>query len=140
MKFDFKKLNWIRSTWISIMLVLFGSQAVMAASYTSSATLPTVHSKEYLYRVDVPVKGKPDSGALISSVSWKWNVVGWPQYLQVNLCTEDNYCLDVSLQRSGSTAVFSGRLASQRFYFTIRMPRNGLVPVAGQPVRLVVNW
>lgn len=140
MKFDFKKLKWIRLAWISIMLVLFGSQTVMAASYTSSATLPTVHSKGYLYRVDVPVKGRPNAGAIISSVSWNWNVVGWPQYLQVSLCAHAGHCLDISRQRSGSTDYFSRLRASQPFYFTIRMAPTGLVPVGGQQARLVVNW
>lgn len=139
MKFDFKKLKWVRLAWISIM-ALSVSQTVMAASYTSTATLPTVHSKGYLYRVDIPVKGKPHAGAVISNVTWNWNVVGWPQYLQVSLCAHAGRCLDISRQRSGSTHYFSNLSASQSFYFTIRMAPIGLVPVGGQQARLTVSW
>lgn len=140
MKIDFKKLKWVRLAWISIMMALSVSQTVMAASYTSSATLPTVHSKGYLYRVDIPVKGKPAAGAMISNVSWNWNVVGWPQYLQVSLCAHAGHCLDISRQRSGSTHYFSNLSASQPFYFTIRMAPIGRVPVGGQQALLTVNW
>lgn len=140
MKFDFKKLKWIRLAWISIVMALSSVEAVMAASYTSSATLPTVHSKGYLYRVDIPVKGKPGNSARISNVTWNWNVVGWPQYLQVSLCAQAGHCLDISRQRSGSTQYFSNLGANQQFYFTLRMAPIGLVPVGGQQARLTVNW
>lgn len=133
MKFDFKKLKWVRLAWISIM-ALSVSQTVMAASYTSTAT------KGYLYRVYIPVKGKPHAGAVISNVTWNWNVVGWPQYLQVSLCAHASHCLDISRQRSGSTPYFSNLSASQPFYFTIRKAPIGRVPVGGQQALLTVNW
>ncbi|WNW14344.1 flagellar protein FlhE [Pseudomonas sp. DTU_2021_1001937_2_SI_NGA_ILE_001] len=114
--------------------------SAQAANYSASVILPTVHSKGYLYKAVVPVMARPAAGAVISDVSWTWNVVGWPNYLQVSLCIEVGHCLDVSRQRSGSTRFFAGRPARQPLYFTIRMSPSGLVPVAGQQAQLTVNW
>lgn len=140
MKFDFKKSKRIRSASIIGFLALGLSSMAMAGNYSSSVTLPTAHSKGYLYTANIPVSGRPPAGGRVTDVSWTWNVIGWPRALEVQLCTGKSNCIDVSRQRSGSTRHFIGNPAQQKFYFALRIGQSGHVPLAGQQGRITVNW
>ncbi|WP_236640151.1 flagellar protein FlhE [Dickeya undicola] len=119
------------------------SQAAIAAagSYASSVVLPTVYSRNFLETVNVPVLGNPPSSGAITSVSWTWNVVGFPAGLSVYLCQgSTSNCIDVSRTRRMSTDAFKGKSPTQPFIFAMRVGSGGTVPVAGQQAQVIVNW
>ena len=116
------------------------SNLALAGNYQSSVALPVVHSKGYVHTAELPVSRHAPAAATIKSVSWNWNVVGWPQGLEVYLCQGPSVCLNVSRQRTGSTTFFGNQLASRKFYYTMKVGDTGRVPVAGQQGRITVDW
>lgn len=140
MKFDFKKLKRTRSAaGIALALCVFSGTTV-AGSYQSSVRLPVIHSKDYLYKADLPVGRGVPPGAVIKNVSWNWNVTGWPQGLEVYLCQVPSPCVDISRQRRGSSAAFNLQIANRPFMYTLRLGGAGRVPVAGQSGNITVSW
>lgn len=140
MKFDFKKLKRTRSAaGIALALCVFSGTTV-AGSYQSSVRLPVIHSKDYLYKADLPVGRGVPPGAVIKNVSWNWNVTGWPQGLEVYLCQVPSPCVDISRQRRGSTISFNGRFADQLFSYKLRIGSAGRTPVAGHLGTVTVSW
>ncbi|MCF5164539.1 flagellar protein FlhE [Pseudomonas congelans] len=123
-----------------VFALLACSNLALAGNYQSSVALPVVHSKGYVHTAELPVSRHAPAAATIKSVSWNWNVVGWPQGLEVYLCQGPSVCLNVSRQRTGSTTFFGNQLASRKFYYTMKVGDTGRVPVAGQQGRITVDW
>lgn len=119
----------------AIAATVLSAQAV-AGSSSSSVRLPTLHSKNYVYTAHLPSNGL-QTDKLIKSVSWNWNVHGWPRGLQVYLCQGPATCIDVSRQRVGSTNKFT---RFKPFYYEIKLSHPGTVPVAGLLGTLAINW
>ncbi|RMM82368.1 hypothetical protein ALQ71_05338 [Pseudomonas coronafaciens pv. striafaciens] len=140
MKFNTKKLERVRSASGMALALLACSNLALAGNYQSSVALPVIHSKGYLHTAELPVSRHAPAAAAIKNVSWNWNVAGWPQRLEVHLCQGDSLCLNVSRQRTGSTAFFDNQLASRKFYYTMKIGNAGRVPVAGQQGRITVDW
>jgi len=137
---NFKKLNGTLMSTVIAFTVVCGSQHASAGSYTSEVRLPALHSKGYVYTAHVPAVGAPKQGQVIKGVSWNWNVQGWPRDLRVRLCQTPSRCLDISRKRSGSSDQFNRFLASQPFYYELKLSPLGPSPVAGQTGRVTVTW
>lgn len=137
---NYKKLSGIMSPLGILAAALLTSQTAVAGSYNSSVSLPTLHSKGNVYVAHIPVPAGPRNGLLIKSVSWNWNVHGWPRGLQVQLCQGKTRCIDVSRQRTGSTNAYNGRHSPEPFFYELKISGPGPVPVAGHLGRLTVNW
>lgn len=137
---DCKKLSGILSSAGMLAAACLISQAAVAGNYSSSVTLPTLHSKGYVYVAHIPVPAGPRNGLLIKSVSWNWNVHGWPRGLQVQLCQGKTKCIDVSRQRTGTTNAYNGRHSPEPFFYELKISGPGPIPVAGLLGRLTVNW
>jgi flagellar protein FlhE len=139
---NYKKLNgtFVVAGILSAACLL--SQAAIAGTYNSSINLPTLHAKGYVYVAHLPVSPGPKSGMLIKSVSWSWNVHGWPKGLQVQLCQGRTRCIDVSRQRSGTTNVYNRNQSTEPFFYELRLSGQGAgpVPVAGLKGGLTVTW
>ena len=103
---DFKKLKGILLSAV-IAIGFLASHSATAASYTSQVRLPVLHSKGFAYTSQLPITKAAKTGQKIMSVSWTWNVQGWPRGLEVSLCQGAARCIDVSRQRSGSTDAFN---------------------------------
>ncbi|RMR17078.1 MULTISPECIES: flagellar protein FlhE [Pseudomonas syringae group] len=86
MKFNNKKLEWVRSASGMALALLICSNPALAGNYHSSVALPVIHSKGYLHTAQLPVSRHMPPAATIKNVSWNWNVTGWPQGLEVHLC------------------------------------------------------
>ncbi|WP_237613575.1 flagellar protein FlhE [Pseudomonas syringae] len=140
MKFNNKKLEWVSSASGMFLAILVYSNPALAGNYQSSVALPVIHSKGYMHTAELPVSRHTPPAATIKNVSWNWNVTGWPQGLEVHLCQGASLCLNVSRQRTGSTAFFGNQLASRKFYYTMKIGNAGRVPVAGQQGRITVDW
>ncbi|WP_239987693.1 flagellar protein FlhE [Pseudomonas syringae] len=140
MKFNDNKLKWARSASGIALALLACSNLALAGNYQSSVALPVIHSKGYVHTAELPVSRHAPVTATIKSVSWNWNVVGWPQGLEVYLCQGVSVCLNVSRQRTGSTTFFGNQSASRKFYYTMKVGDAGRVPVAGQQGRITVDW
>lgn len=137
---NFRKLNGTLMSTVIALAVVFGSQNASAGSYTSEVRLPVLHSKGYVYTAQLPAVGAPREGQIIKSVSWNWNVQGWPRDLRVSLCQTPTRCLDISRKRTGSSDQFNRFLASQPFYYELKLSPLGPSPVAGQIGRVTVTW
>lgn len=137
---NFKKLNGTLMSAAVALAVVFGSQNASAGSYASEVRLPALHSKGYVYTAQLPALGAPREGQIIKSVSWNWNVQGWPRGLRVNLCQTPTRCIDVSRVRLGSSRVFNNQLASGPFYYELQLSPDGPAPVAAQIGRITVSW
>jgi len=125
----------------ALLAASLSQAAIAAGSYTSSVVLPTVYARNFLETVNVPVKGNPPTNGAITSVSWTWNVVGFPQGLSVYLCQgSTSNCIDVSRTRRMSTDAFNGKTPTQPFIFAMRVGSGGTVPVSGQQAQIIVNW
>ncbi|MCD5982579.1 flagellar protein FlhE [Pseudomonas sp. CDFA 610] len=140
MKFDFKKSKRIRSAAVIAWALCVFSGATTAGSYQSSVRLPVIHSKDYLYKADLPVGRGVPPGAVIKNVSWNWNVTGWPRGMEVYLCQVPSTCVNISRQRQGSTVSFNGRFADRLFSYTLRVGAGGQTPVAGHLGSITVTW
>ncbi|WP_229635658.1 flagellar protein FlhE [Pseudomonas syringae] len=137
---NFKQLNGILMSTVIAFAVVFDSQNASAGSYASEVRLPALHSKGYVYTAQLPAVGAPREGQIIKSVSWNWNVQGWPRDLRVSLCQTPTRCLDISRKRTGSSDQFNRFLASQPFYYELTLSPLGPSPVAGQIGRVTVTW
>ncbi|MEE4328689.1 hypothetical protein V2J59_22095 [Pseudomonas alliivorans] len=69
MKFDFKKSKRIRSAAVIAWALCVFSGTTTAGSYQSSVRLPVIHSKDYLYKADLPVGRGVPPGAVIKKIS-----------------------------------------------------------------------
>ncbi|WP_350313190.1 flagellar protein FlhE [Dickeya fangzhongdai] len=125
----------------ALLAASLSQAAIAAGSYTSNVVLPTVYARNFLETVNVPVSGNPPANGAITSVSWTWNVVGFPTGLSVYLCQgSTSNCIDVSRTRRMSTDAFKGKSPTQPFIFAMRVGNGGTVPVAGQQAQVIVNW
>jgi flagellar protein FlhE len=133
---NFNRLNGIAvAASFSFAATMLSTQAV-AGSSNSSVRLPTLHSKNYVYTAHFTNNGL-QAGQSIRSVSWNWNVHGWPRGLEVYLCQGPAACIDVSRQRAGSTNNFT---RFKPFHYKMKVSHPGTVPVAGLLGTLTVNW
>ncbi|QWT43144.1 flagellar protein FlhE [Dickeya dadantii] len=125
----------------ALLAASLSQAAIAAGSYTSSVVLPTVYTRNFLDIADVPVKGNPPANGAITYVSWTWNVVGFPDGLNVYLCQgSTSNCVDVSRTRRMSTEVFKGKSPALPFFFAMRVISGGKIPVSGQQAQIIVNW
>lgn len=127
-----------------VSALLMFTQVSKAGSYHSTMRLPTVFHKGYNYQVQLPVTGRVQPGARVSTVTWNWAYVGFPRGLLVRLCqgTTSN-CLDVSRQRSGSTLRFAGGNPSQPLFFIVQLvnhPNSSPAPIGSMNGAVTVAW
>ncbi|MCO5364027.1 flagellar protein FlhE [Pseudomonas alliivorans] len=125
MKFDFKKSKRIRSAAVIAWALCVFSGTTTAGSYQSSVRLPVIHSKDYLYKADLPVGRGVPPGAVIKNVSWNWNVTGWPRGMEVYLCQVPSTCVNISRQRQGSRSASMGDSQTGSFLMRLEWVRAG---------------
>lgn len=134
---NFKRLNGIAVAASFAFAATVLSPQALAGSSTSTLKLPTLHSKNYVYKAHLPTAAGLRIGQSVKSISWNWNVHGWPRGLQVQLCQGPSRCIDVSRQRVGSTTKFKH---FQPFYYEFMLSDPGRVPVAGLLGKLTIDW
>jgi flagellar protein FlhE len=134
---NFKRLNGVAVAASFAFSATMLSAPALAGSSNASVKLPTLHSKNYVYTAHLPTASGLRTGQSIKSISWNWNVHGWPRGLQVQLCQGPSRCIDVSRQRVGSTNKFKH---FQPFYYEFMLSDPGRVPVAGLFGKLTIDW